>query len=78
MGSFSRLYDKLKALGVSHHDLTDVTIAIEMLKSAGDDLGEIMSMWHDDQGETKDEVVDKAREHIIKLQMCVDRIAISK
>jgi hypothetical protein len=77
MGSFSRLYARLAARGVSKHDLTDVTYAIEKLESAGDDLSDILFPWYDGR-QTKDEVVDKARLHLLELSKCVDRIAISR
>lgn len=77
MGSYSRLVEALKP-HVQEKDMHDVVTAIELLQGAGDDLGDIVFMWYDEQGEAKDDMIDKARAHILKLQKAIDRIAISQ
>lgn len=79
MGSFSRLVEELKGQSIDTRDIDDVAKAIEALKGAGDDFTDIL--WFGGElclDTDKDKIVDDLREHVIKLQKAIDRIAISR
>lgn len=53
MGSFSRRFDRIKEKGYDDQTTNELTHAIEVLTSAGDNFTDILWEWEENDGSTE-------------------------